>query len=210
MGLAATALGLMAPTERDNDVLVVERPRGDGQKGGAMSDHGPLVPIDPDLGSADPAAPAIGARPRVPRRRTGSARPDVLAVIALGGMIGATARFKLAEAIPTKPGHFPWATFWTNLSGSFVLGFSLILLLERFPPTRYVRPFLATGILGGYTTMSTYMVETAVLVKDGHSATAAVYCASSLVIGLAVANIGMVAARLTPERHRRSAPKEER
>ena len=59
---------------------------------------------------------------------------DVLVAIALGGMIGATARYKLATWITVPPGTFPWATFWTNVSGSFVLGFLLILLLERFPP----------------------------------------------------------------------------
>lgn len=123
-----------------------------------------------------------------------------MAVIALGGMIGATARFKLAEAIPTAPGHFPWATFWTNMSGSFVLGFLLIILLERFPPTRYLRPFLATGILGAYTTMSTYMVEVALLIKDGHATTGLVYGIGSVLIGLLLAYAGIVAARLTPQR----------
>ena len=111
----------------------------------------------------------------------------------LGGMVGSTARYALAQAIPTEPGHFPWATFWTNLSGSFVLGFLLILLLERFPPTRYLRPFLATGVIGAYTTMSTYLVETAVLIKDGHLATGLLYGIGSLVAGLFFAYAGIVA-----------------
>ena len=132
-----------------------------------MRDDDTVIPIDPDLSPTDPGEPVLGRRGHLPRRRHGRARPDVLAVIALGGMLGAAARFKLAEALPTEEGHFPWATFWTNLSGSFLLGFLLILLLERFPPTRYVRPFLATGILGAFTTMSTYTVETALLIKDG-------------------------------------------
>src|SRR5207344_1211912 len=103
-----------------------------------MRDENNVIPVDPDFDRKDPGR-----------------RLDVLAVIAVGGMLGATARFKVAEALPTVPGRFPWATFWTNMSGSFLLGFLLIVLLERFPPTRYVRPFLATGILGAYTTMST-------------------------------------------------------
>ena len=126
----------------------------------------------------------------------------MLAVIALGGMVGATARYGLARAVPNSPGHFPWATFCTNLSGSFLLGFLLVVLLERFRPTRYVRPFLATGILGAYTTMSTYLVETAVLIKDGHAATGITYGVASLVAGVGLAYTGMVAARLTPERGR--------
>jgi fluoride exporter len=116
-------------------------------------------------------------------------------------MLGATARFKLSEALPTTPGQFPWATFWTNLSGSFLLGFLLVVLLEHFPPTRYIRPFLATGILGAYTTMSTYTVETALLIKDDHAATALLYGIGSIAAGTFLAYAGMVAARVTPQRH---------
>jgi CrcB protein len=125
----------------------------------------------------------------------------VLAVIAIGGMLGAAARFKVSELLPTEAGHFPWATFWTNVSGSFVLGFSLIMLLERFPPTRYVRPFLTTGVLGAFTTMSTYAVETALLLKDRHAATALLYGLGSIAAGLLLAYAGIQAARRTPQRH---------
>jgi CrcB protein len=131
------------------------------------------------------------------RPMTRRATPGVLAVIAIGGMLGATARFKLSEALPTTVGHFPWATFWTNVSGSFVLGFLLIVLLERFPPTRYVRPFLTTGILGAYTTMSTFTVETALLIKDGHAATGLMYALGSVAAGVGLAYAGIVTARST-------------
>ena len=140
------------------------------------------------------------------RRRRARVEPDVLAVIAVGGIAGSAARFKLAEALPVGSGRFPWATFWTNVSGSFLLGFLLVLLLERFPPTRYVRPFLATGILGAFTTMSTFMVETALLVKDGHVATAAGYGFGTLAAGLGLAYAGVVAARLTSRRNLREEP----
>ncbi|HSB86463.1 MAG TPA: CrcB family protein, partial [Ilumatobacteraceae bacterium] len=103
-------------------------------------------------------------------------------------------------------GQFPWATFWVNASGSFLLGFLLVLLLERFPPTRYVRPFLATGVLGAYTTMSTYQVEAALLIKDGHASTGALYGLGSLVAGLTLAYVGMTTARLIPQRHRQERP----
>jgi CrcB protein len=168
-----------------------------------MADDDIVIPVDPDLAPSDPGEPSIGRRRSLSRRRQSRARPDVLVVIAIGGMLGATARFKLAEALPTAAGHFPWATFWTNLSGSFVLGFLLIVLLERFPPTRYLRPFLATGILGAYTTMSTFPVETALLFKDGHAATGVLYALSSIVAGVSLAYAGIVAARRTPQRHHR-------
>lgn len=120
-------------------------------------------------------------------------------------MLGASARYGVAQLLPTRPGRFPWATFWTNLSGSFLLGLLLVLLLERFPPTRLARPFLATGILGAFTTMSTYEVETALLVTDGHPLTAVVYGLGSLGAGLLLAAAGMRTGRLAPPR-RRGAP----
>jgi CrcB protein len=126
-------------------------------------------------------------------------------VIAAGGMLGASARYGMARWLPVHPGRFPWATFWTNMVGSFLLGFLLVLLLERFPPTRYVRPFLGTGVLGAFTTMSTYEVETALLLKDGYPATAAAYGVGSLLAGLALAYLGILAGRLTPARHRETA-----
>jgi CrcB protein len=175
-----------------------------------MADDDQVVPIDPDLDPGDLAEATLTHGGPLPKRRHGRTQPDVAGVIALGGMLGATARFKLAESIPTAPGQFPWATFWTNMSGSFVLGFLLIILLERFPPTRYLRPFLTTGILGAYTTMSTYLVEVAVLIKDGHATTGLVYGVGSLVIGLVLAYVGIVAARLTPPRHHHRLRAEER
>jgi CrcB protein len=162
-----------------------------------MSDDDAIIPIDPDLAPSDPGEPVIGRSRRSPTQRFGRVEPGVLAVIAVGGMLGATARFKLAEALPSSPGHFPWATFWTNLSGSFLLGFLLIVLLERFPPTRYVRPFIATGILGAFTTMSTYTVETALLMKDDHVATAILYGVSSIAAGVFLAYAGIAIARLS-------------
>ena len=87
----------------------------------------------------------------------------MLLAIAIGGALGAPARYGIAQLIPVTPGTFPWATFWTNLSGAFVLGFFLTVVIERFPPTRFVRPFFGIGFLGAYTTFSTLAVETAKL-----------------------------------------------
>lgn len=136
------------------------------------------------------------------RRR---AQPDVLAVISLGGMLGASARYGITRWIPTPHDRFPWATFSANLTGSFVLGLFLVLVLERFPPTRYLRPFVATGIIGAFTTMSTYQVETALLIKDGHAATGLLYALGSLFAGLALAYAGILAGRLTSTRHPEAA-----
>ena len=121
-------------------------------------------------------------------------------------MGGATARYKLSTWITVHPGGFPWATFWTNVSGSFVLGVLLIVLIERFPPTRYARPFAGTGFLGAYTTFSTFSVEADLLVKDGHLGMAVVYVGASLVVGLAAAWLGIYFGRLVP--HRRATERQ--
>jgi fluoride exporter len=139
------------------------------------------------------------------RRAPVAGRPDVLAFIAIGGMLGAAARFELAQALPVRPGRYPWPTFWTNLSGSFVLGVLLVLLIERFPPTRYLRAFLATGVIGAYTTMSTFAVEVVVLLKDGHIATGLIYLASSVSAGVALSSLGMRLARMTARRQHAEA-----
>jgi CrcB protein len=68
------------------------------------------------------------------------------------------------------------------------------------PSGRYLRPFAATGILGAFTTMSTYQVENALLLKDGHVATALAYGLGSLAAGLAVAYAGMEAGRAASRR----------
>jgi CrcB protein len=125
----------------------------------------------------------------------------VLAAIALGGMCGASARYGLTALLVTGDGGFPWATFVENVAGSFLLGLLLVLLLERFPPSRYVRPFLATGVLASFTTMSTYQLETALLLQDGSVTIGAAYWLGSIAAGIAAAYAGMLAGRRTPSRH---------
>ena len=147
------------------------------------------VPIDPDL--------EVPARPG-PQGSSGHPpawRPAVLAAISAGGMLGASARYGVARLWPASAGQFPWATFWTNVSGSLLLGFVVVVMAERFPPSRYLRPFVAIGFIGAYTTFSTYAVETDVLMKDGHVVTGLLYGVSSLVVGLAAAWAGLVAGR---------------
>jgi fluoride exporter len=142
-----------------------------------------------------------------PCRRTGlsvrRADPSILGAIALGGALGAPARYGVAQLIHVRGDGFPWATFWTNVSGSFALGLILALILERFPPSRYARPFIATGFLGAYTTYSTFAVETDLLIKDGHLLTAAAYVVSSLLIGFAAVWFGILVARGIPRPGRR-------
>jgi CrcB protein len=144
--------------------------------------------------------PALDDQPAASVRRPGRlrAQPDVIGAIALGGALGAPARYGVAQLVHVAPGTFPWATFWTNVTGSLVLGVVLIVVLERFPPSRYLRPFVATGFLGAYTTYSTFAVETVVLAKDGHLVVAGAYAVASLLVGFAAVWVGMLLARLLP------------
>ncbi len=157
-----------------------------------------VVPIDPDLAPSDPGEPAVGRRSGTGRRRTSRARPGVLAAIAAGGALGTPARYEVAQHIHVTPGSFPWATFVTNVSGSFLLGFLLILLIERYPPSQYLRPFFATGFLGAFTTFSTFAVETDLLIKDGYASVGILYAVASVVAGLAAVWAGMYLARRAP------------
>ena len=119
----------------------------------------------------------------------------MLLAVGAGGFLGALGRYELGLAWPTPAGHFPWTTFTINVSGAFVLGLVLTLLLERVGPTRYVRPFFCVGVLGAWTTMSTFAVEGDLLFKDGHVAKAFVYVVATVVIGVAATWIGVALAR---------------
>ena len=124
--------------------------------------------------------------------------PAVVAVVALGGALGAPARYEMSQLIHVAKDTFPWATFTTNLIGAFVLGCFLELVLERLPPTRYLRPFFAIGFLGAFTTFSTMAVETVTLVKDGDAVLGLGYLLASISAGLALTYAGIVVARLVP------------
>jgi CrcB protein len=144
-----------------------------------------------------------------PRRRpapAGSAqeRPSpteqgrLLGVIAVAGVLGASTRYGLTLVLPTGPQPFPWATIAVNVSGSLALGVVAGLPLDRLRAPRlgtYVRPFLATGFLGAYTTYSTFALETDLLAKDGHAGTALAYVAASMAAGLAAAWTGILLVR---------------
>ena len=130
----------------------------------------------------------------VPEQRREPALP-VLAVIALGGGLGALARYGLTIALPTPPGHFPWATFVTNVSGCLLIGVLMVLVTEVWTAHRLVRPFLGVGVLGGFTTYSTYAVEIHGLLRPGTVGVAFVYLAGTLVCAMLAVLVGAVVTR---------------
>jgi CrcB protein len=137
-----------------------------------------------------------GPRPLRRLRRGLARRRDVLAVISLGGAIGSLARWALSEAWPHPPSAFPWATAVTNVSGCFAIGVLMVLALEVWPPSRYLRPFVGVGLLGGYTTFSTAMLETRSLATAGRPALAAGYAVGSVLAALAAVVVAIVLTRV--------------
>lgn len=118
--------------------------------------------------------------------------------MAVGGVFGTLLRAGMAQWIQVATDSFPWATFWTNLSGSFVLGFTLVFVIERMPPGRYLRPLVGIGFCGAYTTFSTFVVETDLLVKHGRIGVAGSYVGASVVAGMLVVSFGVALARWLP------------
>jgi fluoride exporter len=124
------------------------------------------------------------ARPAT-RRPQGASGPGAadLAAIAVGGGLGCAARYLLSVAFPADHG-FPWAIFAVNVSGCFLLGLLMVYLLEVWPPRRFLRPFLAVGLIGGYTTFSTYAAGVMTLLTGGAPALADAYALTSVFAAL--------------------------
>lgn len=123
-------------------------------------------------------------------------RWDLVLAVAAGGAAGAAARWGLTQAWPPSPGGFPWVTFAINVSGCLAIGALMVALLEVLRPGRYARPFLATGVLGGFTTFSTYAVEAETLLRHGHAPVALAYLFGTLVAALVATWAGLALARL--------------
>ena len=140
--------------------------------------------VDPDVDLTDPIQ-AQDARPY---------RWDVLLAVAVGGVIGAEARYGLGRALPTAAGDFPWITLLINVAGCLLIGMLMVLALDVLPTHRLLRPFLGTGVLGGFTTFSTFEVDVVRLVDDHHAVTAILYVVASLTACLVAVWVGVTAA----------------
>ncbi|WP_407287885.1 fluoride efflux transporter FluC [Streptomyces sp. BP-8] len=83
----------------------------------------------------------------------------VIGAVAVGGAAGATARYGAALLWPTGTAAFPWTTLTVNVVGCALMGVLMVLITEVWSAHRLLRPFLGTGVLGGFTTFSTYAVD---------------------------------------------------
>ena len=136
------------------------------------------------------AATSTPGRPRRPatlsaavcadsvRRMDNISPPRAVALVSAGGVVGALARYGLGVAWPHPPHGFPWATWAVNVSGSFLIGVLMTALAHRHP---YLRLFLGVGLLGGYTTFATSIVD----MQHATPVTAVTYLAATVVGALA-------------------------
>ncbi|AZI59259.1 fluoride efflux transporter CrcB [Nakamurella antarctica] len=120
---------------------------------------------------------------------------QAVAAVAAGGVIGAWLRYTVATAAPIAAGSFDWTTFAINVLGSFALGALISYLTQRRFRHPLWRPFLGTGLLGGFTTFSTYAVEAQSLLRVGHAVTAVLYLAGTLACAVVAALLGIALMR---------------
>ncbi|HEU0129744.1 MAG TPA: CrcB family protein [Mycobacteriales bacterium] len=119
----------------------------------------------------------------------------MLAAVSAGGVLGALARYGVGLAVAAPRGGFPLATFFVNTSGCLALGLLLVLVVETWPPARYVRAFAAVGFVASYTTFSALVVQAVLLARDGRGGTAAAYVAATVAAGLLATAAGIAAGR---------------
>lgn len=111
--------------------------------------------------------------------------------VGLGGALGSVARYAIGLSVDQS--HFPWATLGINLSGAFVLGLFLTLGLGHL--SEAVTTPIAVGVLGGFTTFSTFAWEGFTLTRDGRSGLALAYLLVSVIGGVLAAWAGYTLGR---------------
>ncbi|WP_233531040.1 fluoride efflux transporter CrcB [Antrihabitans sp. YC2-6] len=119
----------------------------------------------------------------------------VLGVIAIGGGVGALARYGVSHAYPPKPGGVPWSTLFINGLGCFLIGILVVLVAEMWAAHRLWRPFLGVGILGGFTTFSTYTGEVHRLFDEGEPIVAFSYLFGTVAVALVAVLLGTLSTR---------------
>lgn len=170
-----------------------------------QADTAPGLPIDPDVDPAEDSRHRQSHGPFDERRARGWPRlyPAILGAVFVGGVVGGLARYQVTQVWPAGSGEFPWATFAINNTGAFLLALLLVLVIEVFPPTTYVRPLVGTGFCGAYTTFSSIVVTADQLIAHGNVPLAVTYVLASAVAGLASASLGLVCGRaIAAHRHR--------
>jgi CrcB protein len=104
--------------------------------------------------------------------------PRLIAAVAVGGAVGAVARWGLTEVFPADADAFPWSTFAINVAGAFLL--ALLPAFARVRGSRTLAVGLGPGVLGGFTTLSAYSEQSRALLDAGHVGLASTYLVGTL------------------------------
>jgi fluoride exporter len=116
--------------------------------------------------------------------------------IGIGGALGAIGRYLVGREFTERVGGlFPWGTFAVNITGALLIGVVFALLTERGTGDDHLRLLLVVGILGGYTTFSSYALEVVNLVEAGHGGTALVYVLGSNLLAMVACVVGIAMTR---------------
>jgi CrcB protein len=134
------------------------------------------LPVDPDIGGS-------------------LSQPVAALLVMLGGVVGSLGRAGMSVVVPHATGAWPWSTLIVNVVGSGALAFLLVVLAARLPRARAPRMLLGTGLIGGFTTFSTFAVDVVNLSHHGERLLAASYLLATVAGTLAAAGLGLVAAR---------------
>jgi len=140
-------------------------------------------------GSGDAGFGAAG------RRRAQLALLSTVGVVSLGGVIGSLLRYQAGLIWPTPVGAFPTTILLVNLLGCLVIGVFLTVVTEIWTPHRLVRPFFGTGVLGGFTTFSTYSLDVVTLFRVGQPVRAVEYLLATAIGAMLAVTLGVLATR---------------
>lgn len=119
----------------------------------------------------------------------------MVGAVSAGGAVGAAGRYAATVSWPTAEGGFPATTLAVNVLGSALIGILMVAVVELWPHRRLVRPFLGTGVLGGFTTFSTYAVDVQHLATAGRVATATAYLLLTPILAVLAATLTARATR---------------
>ena len=122
-------------------------------------------------------------------------QPGIILAVAIGGAVGSLLRYFVASAIQQPTMQFPWGIFVVNISGGFIMGVIVELSALKLQISPEVRAFLTVGILGGYTTFSTFSLDSALLIQRGAYMTAAGYIIGSTVLSITALFAGLALVR---------------
>jgi len=123
---------------------------------------------------------------------------NMILLVAIGGAVGSIARYLMASSIQTATGwEFPIGTVLVNILGCFLIGILYVLLVARPDPRQDLRALLMVGVMGGFTTFSSFSLETVTLAMNGHYTSATLNVVISVAACLVGTVLGIALARIT-------------